>query len=169
MLMAAASVALSQKPAPCTGPEWHRMDFLIGRWTAAESDIAGRDTTRIVTGRIATDAVLNGCALQGTWQYESHGTTLFHAIVISGYDADKSTWRLAYADDLGNYQTYDGQPVGDSGMAFVRARMVDGKPALARVTSFRTTNGYRQTIERSLDNGATWILRAFVDFTRSPY
>jgi len=166
LLMAATRVALSQNPAPCTGPEYHQMDFIIGRWAGVESDIKGNDTTRTVTGSITTEATLNGCALQGRWEYDSKGKTLFHATVISGYDTEKKQWRLAYADDVGNYQIYDGQLSGDS-MAFVRARTVDGKPALARVTSFKTANGYRQTIERSMDAGATWTLRAFVDFTRS--
>jgi hypothetical protein len=58
LLMAATRVALSQNPAPCTGPEYHQMDFIIGRWAGVESDIKGNDTTRTVTGSITTEATL---------------------------------------------------------------------------------------------------------------
>lgn len=157
---------VQDETSACQSPEARALDFLIGRWEGDERQIEGGKETIVSTSEIQVEKIFGGCALRETWEVKEGGKKLFNAIVLRSYDAGSKKWLLSYVDDALNHQFYEGR--NEMGKwRFFRERMVEGKPVLVRITWTQVTkDSIDQRIERSSDNGNTWVLRSVVSYAR---
>jgi len=170
VLLAIGTPALGQQASQnadrCQSPEAKAFDFMLGKWDGAERQMKDGKEAIVSTSEIQVYKVLNGCALQETWEVKEGGKKLFSAIVLRSYDAGSKKWLLSYVDDALNHQFYEGRDES-SQWRFFRARLVEGKPVLIRITwKSVSMDRFDQTIERSGDNGSTWVLRSEVSYSR---
>ncbi|MEO8029022.1 MAG: hypothetical protein ABI823_21255 [Bryobacteraceae bacterium] len=121
-------------------------DFLAGNWkSVGKQDQAIAHTVRMH----------DGCLIEEKWHFEQAGKKLFDSVMLRSWDSDAKRWMLAYADDNGRWQTYEGR-FERGAWRFYRERLADGKPIVVRITWVPGGKGYVQTIEKSEDRGATW-------------
>jgi hypothetical protein len=121
-------------------------DFLAGNWKSV-----GKPDRKVAR----TTRMHDGCLLEEKWHFEQNGKKLFDSVMLRAWDADAKRWMLAYADDNGKWQIYEGR-FEQNVWRFYRERLENGKPILVRITWTAGGSGYVQTIEKSADAGATW-------------
>ena len=139
-LLASSAIAEAQ-PKPCAAPEHRQFDFWVGEWrvTTPDGKHAGDNTI---------EAILDGCALQESWQGASGG----RGFSYNAWDKDRQVWHQTWVDKQGNLLLLEGR--------FAAGQMVlsgvQGK-ALNRITWEPRKDGtVRQLWETSADQGKTW-------------
>jgi len=121
-------------------------DFLAGNWkSVGKEDQATARTVRMH----------DGCLIEEKWHFEKNGKKLFDSLMLRSWDANAKRWMLAYADDNGRWQIYEGRHERGT-WSFYRERLDNGKPIVVRITWTPNPKGYVQTIEKSEDRGVTW-------------
>lgn len=135
------------------------LDFWLGDWQVSWD--GGHGTNRLT--RILGDRVL-------LEEFEeappADGTAALHGRSWSVFDADRRLWRQTWVDDQGSYLDLVGETV-DGCFAFSRAAPERGPMARQRMV-FRDVgpDRFRWTWESSPDDGATWVTRWEIAYTR---
>ena len=149
----------SQKQAvaadrPCTEPDHHRFDFMIGTWHTIDP---GNATAAATEGESAVEPMLDGCIVHEHRSLTRQGNRVFDGDAYWGYDSTTKHWLLFYMDDLLHMQVYEGREEAGH-LAFYRERPdPDGKLILIRIVyAPASTSSYTQAVQRSSDHGATW-------------
>ena len=164
LILIACGCAARTTPHPaCAAPEARTFDFLLGRWHATERDASG---AVVSTGSIANEPILGGCALRESWRFEIAGKPAFEAVVLRSYDSGGKRWMLSYIDDGLAHQLYEGREDAGQWRFFRERKADDGSTVLVRITWVPSAAGYTQTIERSTDAGATWLLGSTIAYDR---
>ena len=139
---------------PCSAPDHHRFDFMLGTWHAVDP---GNAVVASAEGESAVEPMLDGCIVHERRSLSRQGKRLFDGDAYWGYDSTTKRWLLFYMDDQSHMQVYEGRE--ETGhLAFYRKRPdPDGKIVLIRIVYAPAgASGYTQAVERSSDQGATW-------------
>jgi len=157
LALCAAGPALARKPAPTPGPEYERLEFLVGKWkgggelkatpvSAAGSFTAKIDCSRFPGGRNVV------CRLDGTI-----ATAPYHELAIFGYDPDAKQYTWYDIDSQGVGSLARGSIEGETWI-FAFEMKADGKPVKVRATiTQRGTTRFTNDTEVSV-NGGPWLL-----------
>jgi len=151
----------------CANDEVHRLDFLLGDWVSATSDLTP-ETGSHGSGMNHFEAALGGCAIIQRRYEEKDGKKLFDSMVIWAYDAALNRLREFVISDDFNAQVYEGIWEND-GWTFYRDRIGTADQMwLLRVRYVQTPKGFNQTAELTKDRGKTWIKASSTDYIRRP-
>lgn len=151
-------LAADKLARPCDYvPENSQFDFWVGEWDVY--DPQGR-----LAGHSLVEKILNGCTLFEQWssQFGYDGKS------INYYDPSVKKWYQTWINGTGGIIRYEGSLV-DGAMKF-RGESIDadGAKELSRMTLTPMEDGkVHQFIERSPDNGATWLV--YFDGIYVPY
>ena len=155
LLVAAAPAVAQQAPAPtappCAAPEYHQLDFWVGRW-----DVYPTGKDRLVAHSLIEPVY--GCGIRENWMPigKPGGGSL--SIYVPG---DKH-WEQFWIDSSGTRAFFTG---GWTGSAMVISGKWGGP--LVRMSYSKNADGsVRQLGEQSTDEGRTWA--ASFDFTYRP-
>ncbi|MEA2675135.1 MAG: hypothetical protein QOI92_2327 [Chloroflexota bacterium] len=135
------------------------LDFWLGEWQVSWD--GGHGTNRVT--RILGDQVL-------LEEFEeappAHGTPPLDGRSWSVFDPARGLWRQTWVDNQGSYLDLVGETV-DGCFAFERAAPERGPAARQRMV-FRDVepSRFRWTWESSPDDGATWVTRWEIAYTR---
>jgi hypothetical protein len=135
------------------------LDFWLGEWQVSWD--GGHGTNRVT--RILGDQVL----LEEFEEAPSaDGTPTLHGRSWSVFDPARGLWRQTWVDNQGSYLDLVGETV-DGSFAFGRAAPERGPTARQRMV-FRDLepDRFRWTWESSPDDGATWLPRWEIAYTR---
>lgn len=147
----------------CPPEEADRFDFLVGRWDGTEKRVVEGDTVIVAEATVFAERAAGGCVLQERWEVRENGAKLFDAAVLRAWDAEAERWSLAYADNAGRFQLYEGEQ-GPHGWAFLRERPgPEGRPVHVRIVWQPSSEGVRQIIKRSED-GKSWQMSSVIDY-----
>jgi len=142
---AAAPVAT---PAPCAAPEYHQLDFWVGRW-----DVYPTGKDKLVAHSLIEKVY--GCGIRENWMPLSNqpGGSL------STYVPAEKHWEQFWIDSSGSRAQFAG---GWNGSAMVITGKWGGP--LVRMSYSKNADGsVRQFGEQSTDDGKTW--KPSFDFT----
>jgi hypothetical protein len=147
----------------CLESEVHRLDFLVGDWASATSDLTPDSGTH-GNGVNHIEASLGGCALIQHRYEEKNGKKLFDSIVIWAFDASTNRLReFVISDDL-HAQVYEGIWESD-GWVFYRDRIGNADQMwLLRVRYVQNPKGFTQIAELPKDRGKTWTKASSTDY-----
>ncbi len=147
-------------------PELTAFDFLIGKWTTYEKAISNKDTTVYGPSVITISKASDGFSIIENWQIKNHDTVLFKSVLHRIYDGASKKWVLSYSDSDLNYQIWDGKKE-NNGWQFYRERYKDGKKIIVRQKwVLLSSKNVNQVIERSTDEGVTWIIGSIIEYKR---
>jgi hypothetical protein len=135
------------------------LDFWLGEWQVSWD--GGHGTNRLT--RILGDQVL----LEEFEEAPSgDGSPPLHGRSWSVFDPVRGLWRQTWVDNQGSYLDLAGETV-DGRFAFGRAAPERGPTARQRMV-FRDVepDRFRWTWESSPDDGATWVTRWEIAYTR---
>jgi len=148
-------------------PELKAFDFLIGNWETYEKSLVNGDTIFHGPSIINVSRSLDGVSLREDWQIIDHDTLLFKATLNRLYDGVTKQWVVSYADSKLNYQVWLGKEEKNI-WTFYRERYRDGKKIIVRQQWISVSSKKaRQTIERSFDEGSTWVTGSIIDYFKS--
>ncbi len=137
--------AAPDKPSPCAGPEYHRLDFWIGDW-----DVYDIENLKTPSARARIDAILGGCALRE--QYEGGNGLVGQSFTI--YDAGRKLWHQTWVTNRGRLLTIEGRFDGDTLTLVGPQYGDDGRKELIRGTWKAERGGVREVAHSSTDGGA---------------
>jgi len=159
LIALAAAQAAAPPPAPpaCSEPEYHQLDFWVGKW-----DVYNPKGKMVAHSLI--ERRYNGCAIRENWMpLQGQGGGSFRA-----WRPEARSWRQTWVDSSGAWIEFAG--------AFENGAMVltgpwagaaNGRTGIVRMRYTREAGGaVRQHGEVSTDDGATW--QPSFDFTYRP-
>jgi len=146
-LPARCARAAAETPGPCSGPEYHRLDFWIGDWDAY--DVEDRKT---LSARTRVEAILGGCALKETYE----GTNGLVGQSFTTYDATRKAWHQTWVTNRGRLLMIEGRFDGGTLTLQGPQTGAGGRKELIRGTWKREGDGVREIAHTSDDGGATW-------------
>lgn len=154
------SPAFAQQPA-CAGPEFHQLDFWLGRWDvqwdASPGQPAGRGTNLIT--RDLDECVIhehfNGGSSTGNLLGESW--SIYHAPV--------QRWRQTWVDNQGGYFALVGGPQEDK-FVLVSNSLSDNAPRQRMVFEDITPSALTWRWQRTEDKGVTWTDAWVIHYTK---
>jgi hypothetical protein len=145
-------------PPACDAPEFHQLDFWIGRWDVIET------RTGNPAGRSLVEQMYQGCALRENWSQPG-----FTGGSLSHYVPAEKHWRQTWTDSAGAWREFSGG-LKDGRMVLTarqRGHGPFGSVTLVRMTITANPDGtVRQYSDISPDNGASWAER--YDYTYRP-
>ena len=140
-----APVAAAQPPgaaAPCASPEYHQLDFWVGRW-----DVYGPKGKKV--GHSLIEKVY-GCGIRENWMPFSNQV----GGSLSTYVPGEKHWEQFWIDSSGSRATFSG---GWNGSAMVIQGEWGGP--IVRMSYSKSADGsVRQFGEQSTDGGKTWAV-----------
>lgn len=163
MTMACASAEAQQtapQPPPCTGAEFHQMDFWLGTWDAryANDPSAPPDGQNVITreygGCVIQEQFDGGPAAQGLI---GHSVSTFHRPM--------GKWRQTWVDNQGGYFALTGGPVGDD-FVLENTRLSDTAPYMRMLFEDITPNSFTWRWQQSQDAGTTWTDQWVIYYAR---
>lgn len=143
-----APAQTTARPAACTAPEYHQLDFWIGDWDAYD---VGEPAKPVARARV--DRLLNGCVLKENYQGVNGGEGQSFSI----YDSTRKLWHQSWVTNRGKLLVIEGQ--------FQNGEMVlSGTDYFTPIHPIirgtwkpdPAAGGVRETVVTSTDNGATW-------------
>jgi hypothetical protein len=105
IIFAAAAVAATPAaPAktPCTGPEYHQLDFWIGQWNVYEKDTGKKSSTSRI------ESVMGGCGIAEHYEEPGDPNGPYSGTSYSSYDRKAGKWHQMYIDTNGNVEWFTG-------------------------------------------------------------
>jgi len=149
---AAAAQQPSAPPAhPCADPEYHRLDFWVGRW-----DVYPTGTDKLVAHSLIEKVY--GCGIRENWMPLNNQPGGSLSIYVPG----EKHWEQFWIDSSGSRAFFTG---GWDGKAMVITGEWGGP--LVRMSYSKNGDGsVRQFGEQSTDKGQTW--KPNFDFTYRP-
>ena len=153
-ISSASAVARAAAPpaAPCAAPEYHQLDFWVGKW-----EVHPNGAEKIIAHSLI-EKRYTGCAIRENWmpvgkELEGGGGSL------SLYDSRLKKWRQTWVDSSGTRVDLDGGFAdGIMSITGLWANFAGpGKDALVRMNYQQQPDGQvRQWAEASSDEGKTW-------------
>jgi hypothetical protein len=157
---------VSAPPGACSTGEIHALDFLIGDWESATSDLVN-DAGTHGHGRNHIEPLLGGCAIMQHRSEESDGKKLFDSYVIWAFDNAQNRIREFVIDDNQHAQVYEGM-WEDGAWVFYRDRISDdGNVWMLRVRYAKSANGFTQTADLTKNRGKTWEKATTTSYIRA--
>ena len=148
---AAAQPAKNPDAKPCADPEFHRLDFWVGRW-----DVYPTGKDKLVAHSLIEPVY--GCGIRENWMPLSNSPGGSLSIYVPG----EKHWEQFWIDSSGSRAFFTG---GWNGQAMVITGKWGGP--LVRMTYSRNPDGsVRQFGEQSTDDGKSWSPN--FDFTYRP-
>lgn len=144
LFVATALPAQTNKPAPCTAPEYRQLDFWVGDWDAFDVD-----DQKVPAARAHVTSILQGCSLLEDYQ-QIDG---LHGQSFSTYDRSRNVWHQTWVTNRGSLLVVEGKMEGDKLVLRGTANILK---ADYRVTWERDSKGVRETAVASKDGGKTW-------------
>lgn len=135
-------------PQYCQSSEHRQFDFWLGEWEVTSN---GQ-----VAGTNHVEAILNGCAIQESWQ----GSGGISGSSFNLYDRDTGKWHQTWVDSSGTLLQLDGG-LNEGSMVLQGERPVpaSGGTAQHRISWTPDEDGsVRQLWEASQDGGASWTV-----------
>lgn len=163
LTLAVPALAQGQPPAPCTGPEYHQLDFWVGEWDLTWPGPQGKPGGT-ATNRV--EKIFDGCVVQENFT----GTSGPHPLLgrsLSAYSARDHVWKQTWVDNQGAYLDFTGE-FKDGEMRLSRHGVgPDGKPRLARMvfTNIKP-DSFDWRWEFSVDDGKTWSVAWPIHYQR---
>ena len=156
------SLAQPAQAPPCSGAEFHQLDFWLGdwdaRWDAAPGQPAGHGRNQIT--RDFDNCVIHehfdGGASTGNLRGESW----------SVYHAPAQRWRQSWVDNQGGYFALSGGPEPGGKFVLVSYGLEDNAPRQRMVFEDITPASFTWRWQRTPDNGATWADTWVIYYTR---
>lgn len=138
--------AAAEGGAACASAEHRAFDFWLGEWLVTA---AGRSA-----GRNRIEPILDGCALQETWEGSGGG----RGRSINAYDASRRVWHQTWVDAQGQVLVLEGGwHDGVMELTGVQRTGPDAPALRQRITWTPMPGGeVRQLWESSTDEGRTW-------------
>ena len=166
LLASAAHAQAPQGNSRCSAAEQARFDFWVGEWTGIEKGLRDGEMKSLSTTHVSATKILDGCALLELNEVDA-GDVAFKSVTVRSFDTQKKTWMLHYTDNINNtFQVWDGAEV-DGQWRFSTERILDGKKVLVRLSwTVVSRDQVTWQIDRSTDDGATWMPRSKIEFTR---
>jgi hypothetical protein len=150
-LAAAQAAAAPPAPPPCSEPEYHQLDFWVGRW-----DVYPTGADKLVAHSLIEKVY--GCAVRENWMPLSNQPGGSLSVYVPG---DKH-WEQFWIDSSGTRAFFTG---GWNGNAMVISGKWGGP--LVRMSYSKNADGsVRQWGDQSTDEGKTW--KPNFDFTYRP-
>lgn len=157
---AAPADAAQQPPAPCSGPEYRRLDFWVGTWDLSWTRQDGKPGK----GRNVITRTFDGCVIEERFT-DLDGPVPFSGASFSMYHALAKSWRQTWVDNAGGYIPLKGGPSAE-GFQF---RIDD--PAQKRVMRMIWKNVTADSLDwhwqQSQDDGKTWEDRWVIHYERA--
>jgi len=150
-LAAAQAAAAPPAPPPCSEPEYHQLDFWVGRW-----DVYPTGADKLVAHSLIEKVY--GCAVRENWMPLSNQPGGSLSVYVPG----EKHWEQFWIDSSGIRAFFTG---GWNGNAMVISGKWGGP--LVRMSYSKNADGsVRQWGDQSTDEGKTW--KPNFDFTYRP-
>jgi hypothetical protein len=147
LMLATVSASRQTAQAPCSEPEYHQFDFLLGDWNAYD---VGRPTLK---ARNSVTRMLDGCAVREVYRRLDG----YVGESISIYDVARRTWHQSWATNRGELLLLDGGMTSGAMVLIAHEAPVNGlAPLLRGVWRQQRDGSVRETADRSTDGGAHW-------------
>lgn len=135
-------------------------DFWPGRWVEL---VDGRPDTSGTTFTVRRSVRPDAFEEEWTLVYEG---AAHRSVALRAWDRARARWRLAWLDDEGRFQVWDGRRFGDV-WYFVRPFEIDGDRFLSRQAWIpEGDDELIRAMDRSFDGGRTWEVRSRTRFRR---
>ena len=158
VLIRALNAASAATPLHCTAPQNRYFDFWIGPWQVR--NYAGK-----VEGTNSITREYGQCVLQEHFRSDdgsSYGSS------FSFFDGDDGKWHYVWVDNLGAFEIFTGNMIGQSMVMTGWTTTPSHRRALERMTWTPLRNGrVRQFWQGSTDGGRAWQTISDVYYWRS--
>jgi opacity protein-like surface antigen len=159
-IAASAANAQQQQTPPCTGSEFHQMDFWLGEWNAYYT----ADTNRPPDGHNTITREYGGCVVQEQFDGGPQAQGLIgHS--VSTYHAPSHQWRQTWVDNQGGYFALIGGVAGGD-FILTNSRINDAMPYQRMVYTEITPTSFTWRWQSSADAGATWTDAWVIHYVR---
>jgi hypothetical protein len=162
---AAPAPAPPPQAKPCTGPEFHQLDFWLGDWDLTHRSRVARDKDEWQDGKATNSirAILDGCAVEEHFEDASQG---YRGQSDSVYNPALHKWQQTWVDNGGEYLDFTG--------SFENGRMILSTPG-----KIGNQDGVKRMVfhdikpdsfdwdwENSIDGGKTWVTMWKIHYAR---
>lgn len=153
-----ASTAAGQEPSP----EARAFDFWPGIWVQVIDGCPDATATTFTVRRSVGQSVF-----EERWKLVYEGAE-HRSTALRAWDSTAGRWRLAWADEEGRFQVWEGRKFDDH-WYIVREFEIEGDRFLSRQAWLpEGRDELTRVMERSFDDGETWEARSRTRFRRVP-
>lgn len=137
--------------------------FTVGTWVSQLTILDG--DTIFDPSEYKIRRADQGIAFEEDWKLHVGGDEWIHAHVHRAFDQETKSWKLYYQDDL--YAQFWDSEVINGIPYFKKAFQFDKISFLSRISWVLDERGVViRKIERSMDEGASWSLRYFIELAK---
>jgi Protein of unknown function (DUF1579) len=153
----------------CTAPEFHQLDFWLGKWDLVlhARKLPGLDEWTDARGTQVIESILGGCAIaesfaadgpEGAWAGRSY----------SSWQPKLGKWRQTWVDDQGSYLAFTGGLEDGTMTLYGEPRLgPDGNEVRMRMVWLNVTpDRLEWQWQRSADQGKSWSPVLRIDYHR---